>query len=195
MPISDTIRQFPFPLVLWHRVVRTRPSALPDEWPGPNEPNKAIKARASRSNKGRTPLTLAVSCRLRLGSGVSHFKHFHFTVPIGFSMAVNQTHTAIPAQNCFIISCRPNLFRLAVTAHRFLQKHHQGVRWSAGVKLGFGSPLMQESRVIELFVAVGELLKNVLHFGVPIRRSADELICNRQANHAQRQLVSRVYRK
>src|ERR1700694_5462751 len=110
-------------------------------------------------------------------------------------MALQQPRATVPAKDGIVVARRPNHFRSREAAHPLFKKRSQGMRRASYMHLRLGSPLMQQTGVIETFVALDEVLEQMFDFSGTIRGVSAELVGDRQAKQAKRQLVLRLDRQ
>src|ERR1700674_901866 len=103
-------------------------------------------------------------------------------------MALQQPCAAVPAKNRIVVARGANLFGFREAAHRFLEERCEGVRRAPHVHLCLGSPFMQETRVIEAFIALDESVEKCFYFSTAIRGVSTELVGDGEAQQGGRPL-------
>ena len=104
-------------------------------------------------------------------------------------VAVQQANATIPAENGIVIARRMDFLGFGETAQSFFKKNAKGVRGAAGAELHFRTAFIEKAEIIEALVGILEALKNALDFRVTVRRSASELVGDRQAEDAESELM------
>src|SRR5579863_3306220 len=104
-------------------------------------------------------------------------------------MALQQPRTTVPAKNRIVVARRTKGFGLGETAHRLLKERSESMRRASHMHLRFGAPLMQKTRVIEAFVAIGQPQKKTFHLPITIGCVTAELVGDGEAQQAKRQLM------
>src|SRR5580698_5974799 len=94
---------------------------------------------------------------------------------------LHQTHAAVPAQDRIIVARRTNFLSLAEAFQGASKQGQHAVGRVTGVKLDLGATFVQDSRVVEPFVTVGEFLEGFFRFAVTVGRGPDKLIGDREA--------------
>src|SRR5258706_14218397 len=107
-------------------------------------------------------------------------------------MVLQEPRATVPSKNSVVVACGPNHFRFGKAAHRLPEKRGKSVRSAAHAHLCFRPPFMQQSRVVEPFVALDESLEKSFRFSSTIRGVSTELVSNGQPEQAQRQLMFRL---
>src|ERR1700716_4133763 len=104
-------------------------------------------------------------------------------------MALQQPGATVPAKNSVVVPRGTNRFGFREAAHRLREKWGNRVRRPPRAHLRFRPPFMQQAGVVEPFVGLGESLEKALYFSGTIRCVSTELVGDRQAQQAARELV------
>src|SRR5258708_28906013 len=99
-------------------------------------------------------------------------------------MALQQRGAEVPAKNSIVVPGGTNQLGLREAVHRLGEKWGKSVRRASRGHLRFRPPFMQQTGVVETFVAVSEPLEEVFYFSRAIRSVPAELVSNRQAQQA-----------
>ena len=98
---------------------------------------------------------------------------------------MEQAHAAVPAQDGVVIARRADLFCCGKALQCPLQQRVNHMRQLPGAKLRLGAPLVQKSRIVRLFVAVGQALEGFLGFAAAVGNTSRELIGDGKAEKAE----------
>src|SRR6266404_2219894 len=134
-----------------------------------------------RLQSGRTVGKGGSGCLARWG--VLGFEGSKLLFP-GERRRLQQAHAAVPAQDGVVIARGADLFRCGKALQCPLEQRVDRMRQLPGAKLRLGAPLVQKSRIVGLFVAVGQALEGFLGFAAAVGNTARELIGDGKAEQA-----------
>jgi len=108
---------------------------------------------------------------------------------VEFGVGLEEADAAVPAEDAVVVADGADFFGFAETVEGFFDEGKQNVGSAAGAELGFGAALEEETGVVEAFVGVAQGLENGAAFVVAIAGDAEELVGDREAEHATSQLL------
>src|ERR1700740_2923842 len=104
-------------------------------------------------------------------------------------LVLKQTHAAVPTEDRIVITRRTDFLGLGEALKGLLEKRQQRMRCPANPELRFGAPLVQDSGVVMPLVTVAQLLEDFFHFARAVGGVTAELIGDREAEQAERELM------
>src|SRR5271169_6976801 len=111
---------------------------------------------------------------------------------VEFGMAFEEPDAAVPSQDAVVVAGRADFFCFRETVESFFKKGQENVGCGAGAKLSLGAPFQEQTGVIEALVRITQSLKKDTAFSETVAGIADELVGNRQAEHASSKLMVRI---
>jgi len=102
---------------------------------------------------------------------------------------MQQAHAAIPAKDGIVVSCWTDFFGLSERAHGMFKERQHSIGRLSCMELRFRTTFVCDPCVVQPLVAVLELLKALFGFADSIGRTTRELICEREPEQPQCELM------
>jgi len=108
---------------------------------------------------------------------------------VEFGVSLEEADAAVPAEDAVVVADGADFFGLGEILEGFFDEGKQDVGSTAGAKLGLGTTLEEEAGVVETLVGIAECLKDGAALFVAIAGDAEELIGDRETEHAAGELL------
>src|SRR5215471_7853722 len=98
---------------------------------------------------------------------ISRFKR-HLALSCEFRNALQQSETAVPAQQRIIVTLGPDLLCFFKAVHRVLETYQQTVGHVPGAHLRLGAALVQDAQIVVTLIRARQLFKTFFGFFVMV---------------------------
>jgi len=108
---------------------------------------------------------------------------------VEFGMGFEEADAAVPAEDAVVVANGADFFGFGETVEGFFDEGKKNVGGASSKELGFGAAFEEEAGVIEAFVGIPQGLEDGAAFFVAIGGDTEELVGDREAQHAASELL------
>ena len=86
----------------------------------------------------------------------------------GVAGSLQETDAAVPAEDGVVVARGANFFGVGEALERVFKERQDRVGRLSVAELGLGAAFVKESRIVELFIAIGEVLEGFFDLAVAV---------------------------